>query len=131
MAGMAGGILFAYAEGSSFDACAKQWRLFADIANDLGMTVELASPLLPRALFLPCACFGSIARSVTVFALILPRALQANAHVPVYLRGQDGGGVLSPLQVAAREDLTPPPFRRLWDWASAAPNELGSHQTKY
>ncbi|KAG2451206.1 hypothetical protein HYH02_003813 [Chlamydomonas schloesseri] len=238
LAGMAGGVLFAYAEGSSFDACAKQWRLFADITNDLGMTVELASPLLPRALFLPCACFGSIARSVTgvaggatraaltqhfarrgnaadvsakeqsqetattivgmVLGMAVTRLLATDPHDPAgttiggsssssssravwavlaawlvfglltalhvwanvramrclvlrslnqprlellvtrYL-GQDGGSsagdaagggggsggaaagrVLSPLQVSALEDLTPPPFRRLWDWAAGA-----------
>ena len=33
---MAGGILFAYAAGSNFDSNAKQWRLFADVMNDLG-----------------------------------------------------------------------------------------------
>ncbi|KXZ54865.1 hypothetical protein GPECTOR_4g937 [Gonium pectorale] len=65
LAGMLGGILFAYLEGAGFDSCAKQWRLFADITNDVGMTLELASPLLPRAAFLPIACLGSIARSVT------------------------------------------------------------------
>ncbi|GLI67372.1 hypothetical protein VaNZ11_011551 [Volvox africanus] len=65
LAGMLGGILFAYLEGSSFDSCAKQWRLFADIINDLGMTLELASPLFPRVMFLPIACLGSIARSLT------------------------------------------------------------------
>ncbi|EFJ48602.1 hypothetical protein VOLCADRAFT_90737 [Volvox carteri f. nagariensis] len=65
LAGMLGGILFSYLEGSSFDACAKQWRLFADITNDLGMTVELASPLFPRVMFLPIACLGSVARSLT------------------------------------------------------------------
>ncbi len=52
-------------QGSSFDSCAKQWRLFADVTNDVGMAVELASPLLPASFFLPIACFGSIARSVT------------------------------------------------------------------
>lgn len=34
--GMAGGIMFAYAAGSNFDSNAKQWRLFADIMNDVG-----------------------------------------------------------------------------------------------
>lgn len=28
--------MFAYAAGSNFDSNAKQWRLFADIMNDIG-----------------------------------------------------------------------------------------------
>lgn len=51
-------------QGSGFDSCAKQWRLFADVTNDIGMAVELASPAFP-GLFLALACFGSIARAVT------------------------------------------------------------------
>ncbi len=36
MLGMLGGVLFASLAGSSFDCNAKQWRLFADIINDIG-----------------------------------------------------------------------------------------------
>ncbi|KAJ9512033.1 hypothetical protein QJQ45_004588 [Haematococcus lacustris] len=64
VAGMMGGILFAIWQGSSFDSCAKQWRLFADVLNDMGMALELASPFFPSA-FLVMACTASIARSVT------------------------------------------------------------------
>ncbi len=35
VSGMLGGILFAYVTGGSFDSNAKQWRLFADIVNDI------------------------------------------------------------------------------------------------
>ncbi|PNH02871.1 hypothetical protein TSOC_011118, partial [Tetrabaena socialis] len=194
LAGMLGGIVFAFLEGSSFDSCAKQWRLFADITNDLGMTMELASPLLPRAMFLPIACFGSIARSVTgvaggatraaltqhfalrnnaadvsakeqsqetattilgmvagmavtrlaadsaaaawlVFGSLtavhvaanvaaLRRLLLASLNQPrlelLVARYLEDGTVLGPRAVAEEEDLTPPPLRRLLDWASGA-----------
>lgn len=62
--GMAGGVLFTFCSGSSFDSCAKQWRLFADIMNNVGMTLELASPLFPTY-FLLLACLGKVAQSVT------------------------------------------------------------------
>jgi hypothetical protein len=40
---MAGGIIFAYAAGSNFDSNAKQWRLFADIMNDIGERLRMLS----------------------------------------------------------------------------------------
>ncbi|GAB4822234.1 hypothetical protein N2152v2_009280 [Parachlorella kessleri] len=64
LAGMLGGILFASSQGSGLDSYAKQWRIFADCLNNLGMAIELASPLLPGA-FLLLACLGSVARAVT------------------------------------------------------------------
>lgn len=33
---MVGGILFASTQGSGLDCYAKQWRLFADVMNDVG-----------------------------------------------------------------------------------------------
>lgn len=36
MSGMVGGILFASTQGSGLDCYAKQWRLFADVMNDVG-----------------------------------------------------------------------------------------------
>jgi len=62
--GLLGGVIFAAMQGSSFDSHAKQWRLLADIANDVGLTIELAAPLYPSA-FLAMACVGSLCRSIT------------------------------------------------------------------
>jgi hypothetical protein len=67
LTGMLGGIAFAHAQGSGFDGCAKQWRLFADVTNDLAMALDLASPLFPKA-FLLMACLGSLARAMTSVA---------------------------------------------------------------
>jgi hypothetical protein len=44
--GMAGGIIFAYAAGSNFDSNAKQWRLFADIMNDIGERLQVQLRML-------------------------------------------------------------------------------------
>ena len=89
MMGMVGGVIFASVQGSSFDAYAKQWRLFADCLNNVGvptpaaadsvactrtpdaegssgagLALELLSPAVP-SLFLPLASLGSVARSIT------------------------------------------------------------------
>jgi hypothetical protein len=89
MTGMVGGVVFASVQGSSFDAYAKQWRLFADCLNNVGvpshaavdldaytlyltsrivhsagLALELLSPAVP-SLFLPLASLGSVARSIT------------------------------------------------------------------
>lgn len=63
--GLLASILFAATKGSAFDAHAKQWRLAADVANDLGLAAELAAPAVPARLFLPLACAGAVCRAVT------------------------------------------------------------------
>ena len=76
--GSLGAVLFAAARGSSFDAHAKQWRLFADCANDVGMALELLAPTLGarygRGAFLATACAGSLARAVCGVAAGATRA---------------------------------------------------------
>eukprot|EP00192_Tetraselmis_astigmatica_P004779 CAMPEP_0117697722 /NCGR_PEP_ID=MMETSP0804-20121206/29390_1 /TAXON_ID=1074897 /ORGANISM="Tetraselmis astigmatica, Strain CCMP880" /LENGTH=493 /DNA_ID=CAMNT_0005512011 /DNA_START=334 /DNA_END=1815 /DNA_ORIENTATION=- len=71
--GMLGGIVFAYCHGTGLDSHAKQWRLFADCVNNVGLALELASPLLPHH-FLLMACLGSIARSLCGVAAGATRA---------------------------------------------------------
>lgn len=67
-AGTLGGIAFAWLQGSSFDAAAKQWRLFADVLNDLAMLLDLASPLLVSRIgpagFLIVASAAALARAL-------------------------------------------------------------------
>jgi hypothetical protein len=85
--GLLAGVLFAAINGSSFDAYAKQWRLVADIANDIGLTAELAaSAFSSPGTFLLFACVGSICRAITGvaggatrMALTQHFALQGNA----------------------------------------------------
>ncbi|ONI30989.1 hypothetical protein PRUPE_1G286700 [Prunus persica] len=72
-------------QGSNLDSNAKMWRLVADLMNDLGMLMDLVSPLFPSA-FVFVVCLGSISRSFTGVASGATRAaltqhfaLQSNA----------------------------------------------------
>ncbi|XP_057853398.2 protein root UVB sensitive 3 [Cryptomeria japonica] len=71
--GMLGGILFTLYQGSNLDSNAKMWRLVADLMNDLGMLMDLISPLYPAS-FVIILCLGSIARSFTGVASGATRA---------------------------------------------------------
>eukprot|EP00250_Pteridium_aquilinum_P033736 c6181_g1_i1 orf=650-1951(-) len=71
--GMLGGVIFTIYQGSNLDSKAKQWRLAADFMNDLGMLMDLISPLFPK-LFTVILCVGSLARSVTGVASGATRA---------------------------------------------------------
>ncbi|XP_019166366.1 PREDICTED: protein root UVB sensitive 3 isoform X4 [Ipomoea nil] len=73
LSGMIGGILFTFYQGSNLDSNAKMWRLIADFMNDLGMLMDLLSPLLPSA-FLFILCLGSLSRSFTGVASGATRA---------------------------------------------------------
>ncbi|KAL2901105.1 Protein root UVB sensitive 3 [Bienertia sinuspersici] len=73
LTGMLGGILFACYQGSNLDNNAKMWRIVADLMNDLGMLMDLISPLFPSA-FLFILCLGSLSRSFTGVASGATRA---------------------------------------------------------
>jgi hypothetical protein len=71
--GMLGGILFTFYQGSNLDSNAKMWRLVADLMNDIGMLMDLLSPLFPSA-FIVVVCLGSLSRSFTGVASGATRA---------------------------------------------------------
>ncbi|GLU09544.1 hypothetical protein SLE2022_263990 [Rubroshorea leprosula] len=73
LTGMIGGILFTFHQGSNLDSNAKMWRLVADLMNDIGMLMDLLSPLFPSA-FLFIVCLGSLSRSFTGVASGATRA---------------------------------------------------------
>lgn len=73
LTGMLGGILFTFYQGSNLDSNAKMWRLVADLMNDLGMLMDLLSPLFPSA-FVFIVCLGSLSRSFTGVASGATRA---------------------------------------------------------
>ncbi|KAM3754754.1 hypothetical protein ACB098_03G189500 [Castanea mollissima] len=73
LTGMLGGILFTFYQGSNLDCNAKMWRLVADLMNDLGMLMDLLSPLFPSA-FVFIVCLGSLSRSFTGVASGATRA---------------------------------------------------------
>ncbi|KAH6798707.1 root UVB sensitive protein of unknown function [Perilla frutescens var. frutescens] len=73
LTGMLGGVLFTFYQGANLDSDAKMWRLVADLMNDLGMLMDLLSPLFPSA-FVVIVCLGSISRSFTGVASGATRA---------------------------------------------------------
>ncbi|ESR51173.1 protein root UVB sensitive 3 [Citrus sinensis] len=73
LTGMLGGVLFTFYQGSNLDSNAKMWRLVADLMNDLGMLMDLLSPLFPSA-FAFVVCLGSLSRSFTGVASGATRA---------------------------------------------------------
>ena len=44
---MLSSICFAWWAGEKFGSNVKQWRLFADVINDVGLTLELIAPVFP------------------------------------------------------------------------------------
>ena len=44
--GMIGGLLFSYVASPHFDAHVKEFRLLADVLNDIGLTLDMALPLV-------------------------------------------------------------------------------------
>lgn len=57
--GMVASIAFAYWKGSQLDCNSKQWRLFADVANDSGHLLRLLGPVLPVP-FLFVMCISAV-----------------------------------------------------------------------
>ena len=46
---MMGGLLFSYTTAPLFDTYVKEFRLFADLINDVGLTLDMMAPFLARA----------------------------------------------------------------------------------
>uniref|UniRef100_A0A8C9CDM2 RUS family member 1 n=1 Tax=Phocoena sinus TaxID=42100 RepID=A0A8C9CDM2_PHOSS len=61
--GMLGRIIFAWWMGSKMDCNAKQWRLFADILNDVAMFLEIMAPIFPIC-FTMTICISNLAKCI-------------------------------------------------------------------
>ncbi len=61
---MAGQILFTWMQGSDLDHNCKKWRLFADIANDAAMCLELTGPLWPPSSIQGVLCVAGVSRAL-------------------------------------------------------------------
>uniref|UniRef100_A0A8C3W3Y7 RUS family member 1 n=1 Tax=Catagonus wagneri TaxID=51154 RepID=A0A8C3W3Y7_9CETA len=61
--GMLGRIIFAWWMGSKMDCNAKQWRLFADILNDVAMFLEIMAPIFPIG-FTVTICISNLAKCI-------------------------------------------------------------------
>ena len=62
--GMFGSLLFAAWGSGGFGLNIQAWRLFADVINDVGLTLELVSPLFPRDYFFLFLVGGCLCRSL-------------------------------------------------------------------
>lgn len=60
---MLGRIVFAWWMGSKMDCNAKQWRLFADILNDVAMFLEIVAPIFPLC-FTVTVCISNLAKCI-------------------------------------------------------------------
>lgn len=60
--GMIGSLLFSYAASSHMDSNIKEWRLFADIANDVGLTLDLVAPIF-RDNFALVSSLGTVCKA--------------------------------------------------------------------
>ncbi|XP_049760438.1 RUS family member 1 isoform X3 [Elephas maximus indicus] len=82
--GMLGRIIFAWWKGSKLDCNAKQWRLFADILNDVAMFLEIMAPVLPICFTITVCtsnlakCIVSVAGGATRAALTMHQARRNN-----------------------------------------------------
>jgi hypothetical protein len=82
-AGMLGGLVFAWAGAPWFDLNVKRWRLLADVAVDLALTLELASPLLcpddggaaARSCFTASVCLANVLKAMCGVAAGATRAV--------------------------------------------------------
>jgi len=65
-AGMLGGLIFASMSSLKFGQNAKQWRLFADGINNVGITLEVVAPIFSsrRSMFLICLSIASVCKAL-------------------------------------------------------------------
>ncbi|XP_055464851.1 RUS family member 1 isoform X2 [Psammomys obesus] len=82
--GMLGRIIFAWWKGSKLDCNAKQWRLFADILNDIAMFLEIMAPMYPIFFTMTVStsnlakCIVGVAGGATRAALTMHQARRNN-----------------------------------------------------
>jgi hypothetical protein len=62
--GMVGGLMFSYFASPHFDALVKEFRLFADLINDVGLTLDMAAPLVPSRLLLPLLSLSTLSKTM-------------------------------------------------------------------
>jgi hypothetical protein len=62
-ASLLGGLVFTSLSSYNFGQDVKAWRLFADLANDLGITLDMLAPLCGKS-FLLVLCAASVCKSL-------------------------------------------------------------------
>ena len=63
-AGMIGGLLFSYAASAQFDSHVKEFRLFADVINDVGLTLDMMAPYAGRGRVLYITSLATICKTM-------------------------------------------------------------------
>ncbi len=61
---MIGGLLFSYYTSSYFDSHVKEFRLFADIVNDIGLTLDMITPYIPKSYLLCVSVMATLCRTL-------------------------------------------------------------------
>lgn len=61
--GMLGSLVFAYNFAESFETYAKEWRLVADILNNVALTLDLVSSYFPEHIFLAATSASTICKA--------------------------------------------------------------------
>lgn len=90
-------LAFAFGFSSQLDGEVRFWRLAADVANDCGLTLELAAPLAGPSGFLPLTCLANAFKAVCGVAAGATR-VAISSH---FARGVSGGAHVA--EVAAKE----------------------------
>lgn len=62
--GMIGGLVFSYYSSPYFDSYIKEFRLFADIINDVGLTLDMIAPYVPKSYLIYISISATICRSL-------------------------------------------------------------------
>ncbi len=62
--GMIGGLLFSYYSSSYFDSHVKEFRLFADIMFDTGLTLDMIAPYVPRRYLIFISIASTLCRTL-------------------------------------------------------------------
>ena len=63
-AGMIGGLLFSYVASAQFDSHVKEFRLFADVINDVGLTLDMLAPYAGRGRILYITSLAAICKTM-------------------------------------------------------------------
>ena len=62
--GMIGGLLFSYVASAQFDSYVKEFRLFADVINDVGLTLDMLAPYAGRGRVLYVTSLATICKTM-------------------------------------------------------------------
>ena len=97
-------LAFAFVAASRLDSEVRAWRLFADIANDVGLALELAAPRLGGAqTFAIVSAIANACKAVCGVAAGATRVAVSAHFARAGARARGGGGAAAVAEVAAKE----------------------------